>query len=98
VALASSPAYADRLLGAGGLAGSATFREVVPQAGRASAIGYVDFDSGWPDALEKLAAQTGAPAGDLARVRANLAPLKALGASTWQDGSTSHVQVLVTTD
>ena len=98
VALASSPAYADRLLGAGGLAGSATFRDVVPEAGRASAVGYVDFDSGWVDAIEKLAGQTGAPAGELAEVRANLAPLKALGASTWQDGSTSHVLVKVTTD
>jgi hypothetical protein len=98
VALASSPAYADELLGDGGLGRSSAFRQVVPEAGKASAVVYVDFDSRWVGALEQLAGQTGAPPADLAKVRANLAPLKAFGASTWRDGDTSHVLVKLTTD
>jgi hypothetical protein len=98
VALASSAAYADEVLGNGDLARSSAFRQVVPEAGTASSVAYVDFDSRWVGALEQLAGETGAPAADLAKVKANLAPLKAFGASTWQDGGTSHVLVKLTTD
>ena len=98
VALASSPAYADELLGDGDLGRSSTFRGVVPEADRATSVMYLDFDSKWVDALERLAGETGAPSDGLAKAKANLAPLKAFGASTWQDGDTSHVLVKLTTD
>ena len=98
VALASSAAYADEVLGNGDLGRSSAFRQVVPEAGKASSLAYVDFDSRWVGALEQLAGETGAPAADLAKVKANLAPLKAFGASTWQVGGTSHVLVKLTTD
>jgi hypothetical protein len=98
VALASSAAYADKVLQDGDLGRSSAFRQVVPGAGKTSAVFYVDFDSGWVEALERLAGETGAPPADLARAKANLAPLKAFGASTWQDGDTSHVLVKLTTD
>lgn len=98
VAIASSEGYADELLGHGDLGASSSFRDVVPEADKASSVMYVDFDSRWVGALEQLAGQTGAPAADLAKVKANLAPLKAFGASAWQDGDTSHVLVKLTTN
>lgn len=98
VALASSPEYADELLAQGGLAQSAAFQEVVPEAGKASSVMFVDFDSKWLDALVSFAEEDGAPPAETAKVAANLRPLKAFGASAWQDGDTSHVLVKLTTD
>ncbi len=98
VALAPSQEYADQLLGGGGLGRSAAFRGVVPEADKASSVMFVDFDSPWLGALVRLARDQGAPAGEAARVQANLQPLEAFGASAWQDGATSHVLVKLTTN
>ncbi len=74
--------YVDRLVaGDGGLGQSDAFTAVIPDADRATAAFYVDFDAGgW---LDKLAA-------DHAKVAANLKPLDALGMSAWEDDGVQY--------
>lgn len=98
VALASSKSYATTLLSAGGLGASETFRQVVPEAGNAAGVFYLDFDSKWVPSLLDLASKQGAPPAEVQKVRANLAPLRALGVSSWTDGDTGHFLVKLTTD
>jgi hypothetical protein len=82
--------YVDRLLGPGTLGDLEAFRDVIPEADRASAALFVNFDAGdgW---LEQLAD------GD-ADAAANLRPLDALGVSTWRDGDVQHGLFRLTTD
>ena len=68
----------------------AGLQEVVPEAGRAVGALFVNFDAGdgWLDTLAD---------GDK-EVAANLAPLDALGMSSWSDGGVQHGLVRLTTD
>ena len=81
VAVGADRDYLDTLLAKGDLGSVQAFRDVVPRADRATGMLYVNFDAnGWAD---KLAGQLsdGDP-----QVRANVAPLEALGLSGWLDG------------
>ncbi|MFL6155751.1 MAG: DUF3352 domain-containing protein [Marmoricola sp.] len=98
VVLSPSKNYAEDLLGKGTLGGSSTFTDAVPNADKASAIVYLNFDSAWRAALIKLARDTGADADDVDAVEANTAPLKSLGISTWSEGKVSHFLLKVATD
>jgi hypothetical protein len=82
--------YRARMVGDGGLGDSETFRDVVRESERAGGIVFVNFDAGdgWLDALAE----------EDPEAKENLAPLDAFGASTWQDGDTSHAMVRLTTD
>jgi hypothetical protein len=70
--------YRRQILAGGDLGGDDTFGSVVPDAGRAGSIGYVNIDAFEP-AIKKLAA--GGDANDLA----DLLPLRAIGLSSWVD-------------
>jgi hypothetical protein len=96
VAVATSDDYADALLGEGDLAGSERFERAVPEADRATAVLYLDFDSEWVTAaVETFGEDTG---GDTAEVRENVEPLEAFGISAWNDGDVSHFLMKLTTD
>ena len=83
-------AYVDSLLGEGTLRDLDAFQDVVPEADRAAGALFVNFDAGdgWLDALAD---------GDK-EAAANLAPLDALGMSSWRDGDVQHGLVRLTTD
>ena len=83
-------AYVDTLLKDGDLGESASFTKVVPEAGRASGVLFLDFDAGngW---AERLAED--------AEMKANVKPLDALGVSSWEDDEqVQHALVRLTTD
>ena len=88
VAVATSRAYADDLLGQGSLADSKSFQDVVSHAHEAQALFYLSLDNGWGDALRDLAADGGDRSAQ--EVADNLAVVRAVGGSTWTEGSTSH--------
>jgi hypothetical protein len=94
VVLGLSPSYVDRVMSEGGLGSVQAFGDVVPHAGDAASLLYVDFDAGdWATRLGDLVS------GDGPDVRANLAPLHALGVSGWVDGDgVSHGLLRLTTD
>jgi hypothetical protein len=94
VALASTPAYAAQLLGEGSLGDDKDFQDAVPHADQAIALAYVSFDNDWTDALQDLAKEGDDP--DAKEVAANLAALRAFGASAWTDGDTGHALVRLT--
>ena len=80
VVLGLDPAYVDSLTTAdGGLGDDETFVGVMPEADRVSVGVYVDFDA--EDWATRLAEQLG----DDPEVVANVAPLDALGLSSWLD-------------
>ncbi len=79
VVLGLDPAYVDRLTTAGGLGDHETFAGVVPEADRVSGGVYVNFDA--EDWATRLAEQLG----DDPELAANVAPLDALGLSSWLD-------------
>jgi hypothetical protein len=88
-------AYVDSLLKGGDLGSEGAFKAVVPDADRATALFYVNFDAGdgWAERLADLLAD-GDP-----EARRNIAPLDAFGASGWQDDDgVTHVLVRLTTD
>lgn len=89
VAWSMNPDYRSGLAGDGGLGGSETFQDVVPDADESSAIMYVDFDAG--DWLTDLSM------GDQ-ELQSNLQPLSALGISSHVDGGTTRGLVRITTD
>jgi hypothetical protein len=90
VAIGPDADYRAVLLEDGGLGDSDVFKSVVEHADDAAAIVYVNFDAG-DDWLAELA-------GDDAEVHDNLAPLKALGLSSWVDDDVAHAVIKVTTD
>ena len=95
VAVGTDKGYVESLLEKGDLGGSASFTEVVPEAGRASGVFFVDFDAGngWAEKLADLASD-GDPS-----VAANVKPLDALGVSSWVDGdAVQHAMLRLTTD
>ena len=94
VALATTPAYAGQLLAGGSLGDDDTFKDAVPHADDSLALAYVSFDNDWTDALQDLAKDQADP--DAKEAAANLAALRAVGASAWTDGDTGHGLVRLT--
>lgn len=94
VVLGTDAEYVDTLLTKGGLGSTTSFQGVVPNADRASSVLYVGFDNGdWVQRLADLAGPDGR------QVAANLAPLDALGVSSWRDDEgVQHGLLRLTTD
>jgi len=90
VAVGPNSDYRSQVLGNGTLGQSSTFRDVVREADKASALLYVNFDAGdgW---LTKLAA-------DDQEAVDNLKPLEGLGISAWQEDDAAHAVVRLTTN
>jgi hypothetical protein len=92
----STGGYGPELLKDGTLGSVSGFRDAVPEAGKAGAILYVDFDSAWRDAVAReLTKEGGTSEADF---DANTKPLHTLGLSSWLDGDTFHGLLKVTTD
>jgi hypothetical protein len=103
VAFGLNAGYVDTLLADGSLGEEATFRRAVPQAENASGVLYVNFDAGngWAeelaDSIADLESQfTGEPSSS--SPRENVAPLDALGISSWLDGDVQRGLFRLTTD
>jgi hypothetical protein len=95
VALGLNQDYVDKLSAGGKLGDERSFQSVVPEADKASAVFYVNFDAGngWAG---RLAGQLsdGDPS-----VTENVAPLDALGFSAWADSDgVQHALLRLTTD
>ncbi len=95
VAVGLDQEYVDRLLEKGDLGSSTAFDSVVPEADRATGLFYVNFDAGdgWAEKVADLVSH------DDPEVRANVAPLDALGVSGWlDDDEVQHGLLRLTTD
>jgi len=94
VVLGTDADYVDTLLSQGGLGSTTAFQDAVPNADRASSVLYIGFDAGnWAQRLADLAGSDGR------QVAANLAPLQAVGMSTWRDDEgVQHGLLRITTD
>jgi hypothetical protein len=95
VAVGLDKAYVARLLENGGLGSVQSFDDVVPHAAQATGVMYVNFDAGngWADQLADLLSD-GDP-----QAKANVAPLGALGISSWVDGDqVQHGLLRLSTD
>ncbi len=88
VALASTPDYAEQLLGDGALGRDKGFEEAVPEADRARGLFYVDLDGDWGRALADAARTDGGE--DAAELADNLAVVSSFAASEWREGEVSH--------
>jgi hypothetical protein len=93
VAAASTSGYAQDLLADGSLADAESYQDVVSHADDAQAVAYVSFENQWLEALRDLAADERDKEFD--EVVENLAVLRAVGASAWSEGDTSHGQIRV---
>lgn len=98
VALGLDPAYVGRLVEEGALGDEVAFQEVLPEADEATSAFYLSFD-----AVEKLATDfteaVGVSGPDELTIQENLAPLDALGASSWVDSDdVVRARFRVTTD
>jgi hypothetical protein len=93
----STGGYGSTLLKDGDLGSKGAFRDAVPDADKASAVLYVDFDSSWRTLLVD-AATDGEGSRSASELRANTEPLRSLGLSAWQDGAVTHGLLKVTTD
>lgn len=85
VAIGPNEAYRKSVLADGGLGSDATFKNVVPNADKASAILYVNFND-----FDKLVGS-----GEAAQ---NYKVLDGLGISAWYDGTTQHSLTRLSTD
>lgn len=85
VAFGTNPAYTSTLLDDGSLGDDESFRNVVPEAGSANLVFYVNFDAGdgWAESLARSLADSSGEGKSTATE--NVAPLDALGASGWVD-------------
>lgn len=94
VAFGFAQGYMDSLLEEGQLGDDETFQNVVPEAGKAVGVFYVDFDAGdgWASELADFAS-----GGDPEATK-NVEPLDALGVSAWVDDGTQHGLLRLTTD
>jgi hypothetical protein len=90
VAMGPTPAYRQEVLAGGHLGDTEAFRGVIPDAADAGIVVYVDVDG-----LDKVISQL---AGGDQQVDDNLAPLKALGFSSWMDGDVARMSLKVSTD
>lgn len=84
-----SPDYRSELASDGDLGDSDVYQGVVAESDRAAGVMYVNFDAG--DWLTGLAESD-------PEIRDNLAPLDALGMSSWSEDGTTHSLVRLTTD
>jgi hypothetical protein len=93
VAVGLDQKYVDSLAGNGTLGSDPTFTSVVPHADQSTGVLYLNFDAGngWVDHLAYQLSD-----GDR-QVTSNIAPLHALGASTWVDGDVTHGLVTLST-
>ena len=95
VAVGTDKGYVESLVEKGDLGDSPAFTRVVPEAGRASGVFFVDFDAGngWAERLADLVSDGDPSAAE------NVKPLDALGASSWVDGdAVQHSMLRLTTD
>ena len=90
VTIGPTESYRQEVLAGGHLGDTDAFRSVVPDAGRAGAVLFVNMD-----AIKSAMSQV--MAGDPG-FAANIAPLKAIGYSTWVDGGVAHMSFEVGTD
>ena len=90
----TSDAYLDKLAGDGDLGDSDAYEKVIPDSEDASAVLYVNFDAGGGDGW--LADLVGSF--DSKDASDNVAPLEALGVSSWTDGDTTHGLLRLTTE
>ncbi len=101
VAVGVNPDYVGALAAGGSLGDEESFKGVVPNADDATGALYVNFDagSGWAEefANDMSWATTDGEKSD-SSARANVAPLDALGASTWSDGDIQRGLFRLTTD
>jgi hypothetical protein len=87
VLVGADRAFLDRLAGTSGLSDSKTYQAVLPEAGDAASVLYINFDAdNW---LVKTSAK---------RDRADVEPLKALGFSRTIEDGDDHTLVRLTTD
>ena len=95
VAVGLNSDYVNALVEGGGLGDEDSFQRVIPDPDKATAAAYVNFDAGdgW---AEQLADSLGD--GDSAEARENVAPLDALGMSSWVDGDVQRGLFRLTTD
>ena len=98
VSLGLSPDYVRTLAGSGELGQDAAFKDVVPHADKAAAVMFVNLD-----AVEKWFTQAMEQGGQLGpdetKVRDNIAPLHAFGASSWvDDDGSEHGLLRLSTD
>jgi hypothetical protein len=90
VAIGPTAAYRQQVLAGGHLGDTDAFRSVIPDAGHASTVLYVNIDD-----LEHAISQ--ASVGDKTVID-NVAPLKALGFSSWLDGEVAHTSFKISTN
>ena len=83
-------AYRHQVLAGGDLGDTDAFRSVVPKAGDASVVVYVNVDD-----LQKIVGQLSE--GDH-QVVDNIAPLKAFGFSGWIDGDVARTSLKISTN
>lgn len=93
----STGGYGSTLLKKGDLGSKSGFRDAVPEASKASAVLYVDFNSSWRDLLVQ-AATDGEGGRNASELQDNTEPLRSLGLSAWQDGAVTHGLLKITTD
>jgi hypothetical protein len=100
VAVGTNPDYVRALVDGGSLGDEASFKEVVPNADEATGALYVNFDagSGWAEELVDDLAGAGYDEKPDSSARDNVAPLDALGVSTWTDGDLQRGTFRLTTD
>jgi hypothetical protein len=94
VRIGLAPEYVDALGTDGALGDSPGFERVLPEADRSGSAVYLDFDAadGWADRLA-----TELSGGD-PEVQRNVAPLDALGASSWTEDGVQHGLLTMTVD
>lgn len=88
VAVGPSSSYRSKVLGPGGLGSDSTFEDVVPHASGSRVVIYVNFDK-----FDNVVSQQGGSS-----ALADFKPLKALGVSSWVDGTTTHGFFRLSTD
>jgi len=90
IAVGPDPGYRDQVLGDGDLAGSDSFRSVVPDGDDVAAVLFLDLDK-----VETLVQEAMGSDEEMAE---NLDPLDALGMSAWESDGVSHARLRISTD
>jgi len=93
VAFGPDQAWVDELSKDGSLGDSDTYRQVLPDADRASSLLYLNVDAG-DDWLIRMLQAAGAPDDVLDNVR----PLSALGVASWTEDDVTHATAKLTTN
>jgi len=93
VAFGPDQGWVDQLSEDGNLGDTDTYREVLPDADRASSLFFLNVDAG-DDWLVRMLHAGGAPDDVVDNVR----PLSALGVASWTEDDITHATVKLTTD